>query len=102
MITLGYQVLEAGNVKDALNVLSERADIQLLFTDIVMPGGLNGRELGIEACRINPKLKVLYCSGYAENAIFHEGLLDKDVQFLSKPYTWRELAAKIREVLAAN
>ena len=101
LITLGYQVLEAANGKDALKVLSERTDIQLLFTDIVMPGGLNGRELGIEACRINPKLKVLYCSGYAENAILHEGLLDKDVQFLSKPYTRRELAAKIREVLAA-
>jgi DNA-binding LytR/AlgR family response regulator len=67
-----------------------------------MPGGLNGRELALEACRINPKLKVLYSSGYAENAILHEGLLDKDVQFLSKPYTRRELAARIRELLTGT
>jgi len=102
LITLGYQVLEAASGKDALKVLSEHADVQLLFTDIVMPGGLNGRELGTEACRVNPKLKVLYCSGYAENAILQEGLLDKDVQFLSKPYTRRQLAARIREVLGAS
>ena len=102
LITLGYQVLEAANGKDALKILVQRADIQLLFTDIVMPGGLNGRELALEACRINPKLKVLYSSGYAENAILHEGLLDKDVQFLSKPYTRRELAARIRELLTGT
>jgi signal transduction histidine kinase/PAS domain-containing protein len=99
---LGYHVLEACNGKDALKVISERTDVELLFTDIVMPGGLNGRELALEACRINSKLKVLYSSGYAENAILHEGLLDKDVQFLSKPYTRRELAARIRELLAAS
>jgi PAS domain S-box-containing protein len=102
LITLGYQVLEAANGKGALKILVQRADIQLLFTDIVMPGGLNGRELALEACRINPKLKVLYSSGYAENAILHEGLLDKDVQFLSKPYTRRELAARIRELLTGT
>ena len=102
LVSLGYQVLEAANGKDALKILGERADVDLLFTDIIMPGGMNGRELGLEACRIYPKLKVLYCSGYAENAILHEGLLDKDVQFLSKPYTRRELAAKIRRVLTGN
>ena len=100
LVNLGYRVIETANGKDALKVIGERADIDLLFTDIVMPGGLNGRELGLEACRLNPKLKVLYCSGYAENAILHEGLLDKDVQFLSKPYTRGELARKIRGVLA--
>jgi PAS domain S-box-containing protein len=102
LVSLGYQVLEAANGKDALKILEERADVDLLFTDIIMPGGMNGRELGLEACRIYSKLKVLYCSGYAENAILHEGLLDKDVQFLSKPYTRRELAAKIRRVLTGN
>jgi CheY-like chemotaxis protein len=102
LVSLGYQVLEAANGKDALKILGERADVDLLFTDIIMPGGMNGRELGLEACRIYSKLKVLYCSGYAENAILHEGLLDKDVQFLSKPYTRRELAAKIRRVLTGN
>ena len=92
-------MLEAENGKDALKIVAERADIDLLFTDIVMPGGMNGRELGLEALRLNPKLKVLYSSGYAENAILHEGLLDKDVQFLGKPYARRELATRIRGIL---
>jgi two-component SAPR family response regulator len=65
-----------------------------------MPGGLNGRDLGLEACKLNPKLKVLYCSGYAESAVLNEGLLDKEVQFLSKPYTRRELARTIRFMLS--
>jgi PAS domain S-box-containing protein len=99
LVNLGYRVLEAENGKDALKIVAQRADIDLLFTDIVMPGGMNGRELGMEACRLNPKLKVLYSSGYAENAILHEGLLDKDVQFLGKPYTRRELAIRIRAIL---
>ena len=99
LVNLGYQVLEAENGKDALKIVAERADIDLLFTDIVMPGGMNGRELGLEALRLNPKLKVLYSSGYAENAILHEGLLDKDVQFLGKPYARRELATRIRGIL---
>ena len=99
LVNLGYQVLEAENGKDALKIVAERADIDLLFTDIVMPGGMNGRELGLEALRRNPKLKVLYSSGYAENAILHEGLLDKDVQFLGKPYARRELATRIRGIL---
>jgi len=55
--------------------------------------------LGLEALRLNPKLKVLYSSGYAENAILHEGLLDKDVRFLGKPYARRELATRIRGIL---
>jgi CheY-like chemotaxis protein len=92
----------AENGKDALKIVAERSDIDLLFTDIVMPGGMNGRELGLEACRLNPKLKVLYSSGYAENAILNEGLLDRDVQFLGKPYTRRELAIRIRGVLTGS
>jgi signal transduction histidine kinase len=99
LVNLGYRVLEAENGKDALKIVAERADIDLLFTDIVMPGGMNGRELGLEAHRLNPKLEILYSSGYAENAILHEGLLDKDVQFLGKPYTRRELAIRIRGIL---
>ena len=102
LANLGYQVLVAENGKDALKIVAERSDIDLLFTDIVMPGGMNGRELGLEACRLNPKLKVLYSSGYAENAILNEGLLDRDVQFLGKPYTRRELAIRIRGVLTGS
>jgi PAS domain S-box-containing protein len=102
LVNLGYRVLEAENGKNALNILAERADVDLLFTDIVMPGGMNGRELGLEARQLNPMLKVLYTSGYAENAIHHDELFDNDVQFLGKPYTRRELAIRIRGIFAGS
>ncbi len=96
---LGYQVLQAADGVEALKIVAERPDIDLLFTDMVMPGGLNGHELALAALHLNPKLKVLYCSGYAENAILRQGLLDKDVQLLNKPYTRLELARRIKRVL---
>jgi CheY-like chemotaxis protein len=97
---LGYQVLEAANGKDALEVLRTHTDVDLLFTDMVMPGGMNGRELAVAACELYPNLKVLYCSGYAEHAILHQGLPDQVARLLSKPYTRPELAKRIRAVLA--
>jgi PAS domain S-box-containing protein len=100
LVSLGYRVLDATNGREALSIISERADIDLLLTDIVMPGGMNGRELGLEAFKLNPRLKVLYCSGYADKAVLNEGLLDRNVQFLSKPYTRKELARRIRCLLA--
>lgn len=96
---LGYRVLQATNGAEALKVLEERGDIDLLFTDMVMPGKLNGRELAEEARKFNPKLKVLYSSGYAENAMLHQGLLDKATKMLNKPYTRQELSRKIRDAL---
>jgi two-component SAPR family response regulator len=69
------------------------------MTDIVMPGGMNGHELGLEARKLAPKLKVLYCSGHAENTILSEGLLDRNVQFIGKPYIRKDLAKKIRSIL---
>jgi signal transduction histidine kinase len=99
---LGYQVLEAANGKDALAVLREHKEIDLLFTDVVMPGGLNGRELALEARKLYPALKVLYSSGYAESAILHMGLLDEHVQLLNKPYSRLELARRIRGTLTAS
>jgi PAS domain S-box-containing protein len=102
LVDLGYRVIEAASGKDALGVIGERADIDLLLTDIVMPSGVNGLELGLEAGKLNPKLKVLYCSGYARSAVFNETLLDTEIQFLSKPYTMRELARKIRGVLTES
>jgi signal transduction histidine kinase len=97
---LGYRVLEAANGKDAVKLIMEHEEIDLLFTDVVMPGGMNGRELAHAAHRLRPTLRVLYTSGYAESAIVHQGLLDKDVQLLSKPYSRMVLAGKIRETLA--
>jgi len=102
LLYLGYRVLEAANGKDALAVLREHPEIELLFTDVVMPGGLNGRELAHEARKLYPALKVLFCSGYAESAILHMGLLDEDVQLLNKPYSRLEMARRIRGMLTAR
>jgi PAS domain S-box-containing protein len=99
---LGYQVLEAANGKEALAVLREHPEIELLFTDVVMPGGLNGRELALQARKLYPALKVLFSSGYAESAILDMGLLDEDVQLLNKPYSRLQLARRIRGMLTAS
>jgi len=96
---LGYQVLESTNGREALKVIRESPDISLLLTDMVMPGGMNGRELAEEACKLRPSLKVLYCSGYAQDAIVRQGLLDDRARLLNKPYTKLELAKAIRQVL---
>ena len=77
------------------------ADIDLLFTDVIMPGGLNGPQLAAAARSARPGLPVLYTSGYTENAIVHHGRLDPGVHLLNKPYRRNELACKIRQVLAA-
>jgi signal transduction histidine kinase len=100
LVELGYRVLEATNGKDALEVIRAHRNIQLLFTDMVMPGGMNGRELAQEALKANPALKVLYSSGYAENAVLHQGLPDKVARLLSKPYTRQDLAKRIRGALS--
>jgi signal transduction histidine kinase len=95
---LGYRVLDAPNGKEALKIIRKHKEARLLFTDVVMPG-MNGRDLAIEACKLNPKLKVLYCSGYAEQAILQQWRLDKNVQLLNKPYSRLELAKKVRAIL---
>jgi PAS domain S-box-containing protein len=99
LLVLGYKVLTASNAEEALKILRSDEAIDLLFTDIVMPGDLNGRQLADEAQKLRPGLKILYTSGYTENAIVHHGRLDPGVQLLSKPYRRNELAQKIRNVL---
>jgi CheY-like chemotaxis protein len=96
---LGYRVLEAPNAAAALAVLEREDDIDLLFTDVVMPGGVNGRQLADEAVSRRPGLKVLFTTGYTRNAIVHHGRLDAGVQMISKPFSFDELAAKIRSLL---
>jgi signal transduction histidine kinase/CheY-like chemotaxis protein len=95
---LGYDVLEAGNAEDALALLDRYTTIQLLLTDVVMPGK-NGRKLAEEACARLPSLKVLYMTGYSRNAIVHQGRLDSGVDLIQKPVTGMELAAAVRGVL---
>ena len=76
-----------------------RIEVDLLFTDVVLPGGMNGREIASEALRRRPKLKVLFTTGYTRNAIVHHGRLDADVEVVFKPFTYFDLATKIRRVL---
>ena len=96
---LGYRVVTASAGPPALDILRERSDIDLLLTDVILPGGMNGRQIADAALVIHPDLKVLFTSGYSEKAIVHHGRLDSDVNFLGKPYRRSELAAKVREVL---
>ncbi len=99
--SLGYDVVAAGSGREALAVLENGEAFDLLFTDVVMPGGMNGRELAERALLLRPGLPVLYTSGYTENAIVHHGRLDRGVDLLAKPYRRQDLAAKVSAVLAA-
>jgi CheY-like chemotaxis protein len=98
---LGYQVLIAADGPAALAILERGEKVDLLFTDVVMPGGMGGRELADAAQKLRPGLKVLFTSGYTENAIVHHGRLDAGVQLLGKPFRLSELSAKLRQVLDA-
>ena len=95
---LGYGVLHADGPEHALAIIAERPDIDLLFTDVVMPG-MSGRQLAEEAQRRRPELKVIYTTGFSRNAVIHNGVLDADVDFLSKPFTLDQLARKVHTVL---
>lgn len=100
--SLGYRVIAVENGARALEVLQTQSDIGLLFTDVVMPGGLNGRELADEARKLRSDIKVLFTSGYSEDAIVHDGRLDEGVQLLAKPYKRRELADKVKQALESG
>jgi signal transduction histidine kinase len=96
---LGYRVFEAGDAAQALGVLNKKPRVDLLFTDVVLPGPGNGRVLATKAREKYPGLPVLYTTGYTRNAIVHQGRLDPDVELLNKPYTQQDLARKVRDVL---
>jgi signal transduction histidine kinase len=96
---LGYRVLAAEDGPTALRTLDANREVQLLFTDVGLPGGMNGRRLADEALRRRPGLKVLYTTGYARNAIVHQGRLDPGVEVIFKPFTYSDLAFKIRRIL---
>ena len=98
---LGYRVLEAPTGDLALQLLERNPGVRLLFTDVGLPGGLNGRQLADAARRLRPGLPVLFTTGYARNAIVHGGRLDPGVQLITKPFDRQALAAKLHEVLDA-
>ena len=99
---LGYQVLRADNAEMALAVLKAGVRCDLLFTDVVMPGKLKSTEMVRQARALLPDMKVLYTSGYTQNAIIHGGRLDAGVELLSKPYRREKLASKVRQLLGAR
>jgi len=99
---LGYGVLEAANGHAALRLIDANPTIQLLFTDVGLPGGINGRELADAALKRRPDLKVLFTSGYTRNAIVHGGRLDAGVALIGKPFTYAALAEKISQVLSGE
>ncbi|MDO8827076.1 PAS domain-containing protein [Methylophaga sp.] len=96
---IGYQVTSASNGQEAMEIIQSEVQIDLLFTDVVMPGGMSGRDLSDKAQRLRPQLRVLFTSGYTENSIVHHGRLDPGVMLLSKPYSRDELSSKIHQAL---
>jgi PAS domain S-box-containing protein len=97
---LGYAPIEAGDARAALEVLGRRDEVDLLFTDIVMPGGMSGVDLAREARRLRPGLKILFTSGYADQAATERGMVTENARWLAKPYRTEDLAQALRELLA--
>jgi PAS domain S-box-containing protein len=99
--SLGYKTLSAATGAEALAIVDSGAAFDLLFTDVIMPGRLNGRQLATEVMQRCPSLKVLFTSGYTENAIIHHGRLDSGVLLLAKPYRKLDLARMLRVALGS-
>ncbi|MBV9881389.1 MAG: PAS domain S-box protein [Sphingomonadaceae bacterium] len=97
---LGYRVLEAHDAPAALRLLArQEGKVDLLFTDVVLPGGMTGAELAREARALRPDLRILFTTGYARNAIVHHGRLDPGVELITKPFAHADLAARVRDML---
>jgi PAS domain S-box-containing protein len=96
---LGYRMRQAGSGAAALALIGTADDIDLLITDVMLPGGIGGRQLADRARALRPGLRVLYMSGYTENAIVHQGRLDDGVELLEKPFRRADLAVKVRRLL---
>ncbi|BBK35188.1 hypothetical protein STAQ_02660 [Allostella sp. ATCC 35155] len=99
---LGYAVLEAGDGATALRLLDQHPEVVVLFTDVILPGGMNGRHLADEACRRRPGLAVLFTTGYTQNAIVHNGMLDPGVDMIGKPFTQAEVARKLAQAIGRS
>jgi CheY-like chemotaxis protein len=95
----GYAVLEASDGPSAMRILRSDVRIDLLITDVGLPNGMNGRQIADAARQGRPELKVLFITGYAENAVVGNGHLDKGMQVIAKPFEIDALARKIREIV---
>ena len=96
---LGYEVFEAADAASAFTFLNSAQKVDLLFTDVMLPDGVHGRNVAEHARKLHPTIKVLFTTGYTRNAIVHNGRLDAGVNLLSKPFTFHGLAEKVRKVL---
>jgi CheY-like chemotaxis protein len=93
-------VLEAHDGPSALRLLErQEGRVDLLFTDVVLPGGMTGAVLAEQARALRPELKVLFTTGYARNAIVHHGRLDPGVELITKPFSYSDLANRVRDLL---
>jgi signal transduction histidine kinase/CheY-like chemotaxis protein/CHASE3 domain sensor protein len=100
--SLGYRTVAAANGPAAIAIIADGPPFDLLFTDVIMPGGMTGRQLADEVTKRRPGIKVLYTSGYTDNAIVHQGRLDPGVLLLTKPYRKSQLASTIRRALTGG
>jgi PAS domain S-box-containing protein len=98
---LGYAVIRASSGDEALDILARASDVDLLLTDVVMPGRLNGGQLAGEARSIRPRLRILFTSGYFENDLRRDGVIDPAARVLAKPYRMHELERCVSEALSA-
>jgi CheY-like chemotaxis protein len=100
--SLGYKTIDAADGPTALASIADGATFDLLFTDVILPNGMTGKQLADDVARRRPGMKVLYTSGYTDNAIVHQGRLDPGVMLLSKPYRKSQLAKMIRQALGSG
>ena len=99
LIEHGYRVLSAADGDSALEILSGRDKVDLLFTDLVMPGALTGPKLALEAARLRPGLKILFTSGYSDASVEEFGIDDPALDIVIKPYRRHDLAARVKAAL---
>ena len=100
--SLGYEPIIAFNAQEALEIIGNGVAFDLLFTDVIISGSMNGRALAEDAAKRRPNLKVLFTSGYTEDAVIHHGRLERGVLLLSKPYRKADLARMIRAMYGAT
>lgn len=100
LTTLGYEVLVAASGLEALDILARVGDVDVLFTDVIMPGGMDGGEVADQAKRIRPGIKILFQSGYFEGALVRQGNISANTHLLVKPYRRKDLAQMMNMILA--